>query len=146
MKIVNPLDLTSGQFMSMMNMISSVEKEVYPSYMLSMQGVTSERGFKNYCESNSLQVIFSEDMYCICSKTEVIDFATTGKLSLVELQEVKNFLKSWFKNKSFSLDARATTSYRLIKFLEHKKEINIISQEMWYWNNEQFYDLELQFN
>lgn len=138
--------LSLRSFKAMVTNIAKIEKECYPEYMRSLQFISSRNDLKEYCESEDIFAIYSNTTYILCTKDEIVDFASISKLSLVELMEVKRLLKEVFDTNRFFLDARETTSYRLIKFLEKRKEITVISDNTWEWGNETFHSLNIYFN
>ena len=138
--------LSLRSFKAMSTNIAKIEKECYPKYMRSLQSIDSRNDLKEYCESEDVFAIYNDTTYVLCTEDEVVDFASISKLSLIELMEVKKLLKDVFSNRAFFLDARETTSYRLIKFLEKRKEIVIISDEAWNWGTDVFHSLNVYFN
>lgn len=134
------------QFKSIMQEIAVVEAQCYPAYMQSLQDIATRHELQNYCESKDVFILQNKTTYVICTEDEVVDFASSSKLSIAELLQVKEFLIETFGNSQFYLDARKNTSYRLIKFLEKRGEITIISQEEWEWGFETFYSLNVRFN
>ena len=146
MNIVNNIDMLSiRQFKSMMNIISSIEAEVYPSYMFSFDEGETKADLKEFCESTQVMVMYTDSMYCICTPEEVVDLCSKKNLSMKQLLEIKTVLKDFYGTDLFGLDARETTSYKLIKFLEYKKELVIYKEELWYWGSERFISLQVQF-
>ena len=146
MNIVQSIQkLSIRQFKSMMDTISNIEKEVYPSYMFSFDEGETKADLKEFCESSHVMVIYTDTMYCICTPEEIVDLCSKENLSMKQLLEIKTVLKDFYGTDLFGLDARETTSYKLIKFLEYKKELIIYKEELWYWGSERFISLKVQF-
>lgn len=134
------------QFKQVMQEIAAVEFQCYPAYMQSLQSIHSKFQLQDYCESKDVFILQNDTTYVICTEDEVVDFASSAKLSINDLLKIKEFLIETFGNRQFFLDARKTTSYRLIKFLEKRGDIVIVSQEEWKWGSETFYSLNVRFN
>lgn len=134
------------QFKQIMQEIATVEFQCYPVYMQSLQNMDSRHQLQDYCESKDVFILQNSTTYVICTDEEIVDFASSVKLSISELLKIKEFLIETFGNRQFFLDARKTTSYKLIKFLERRGEITIISEEEWEWGAETFYSLNVRFN
>lgn len=125
--------------------IKQIERKVYPTHMQYMQHVQSVANLIEYTESEDSHIMLGPDWYLIVTPTEIVDIATTGKLGLQTMIQISNTLKECYGDKVFSLDARASTSYRLLKVLERRGQIKIHSSEEWYWGNEKMYEMEISY-
>ena len=77
---------------------------------------------------------------------EVVDLASASPLGFRELINVSNALKEYYGTNVFSLDARESTSYKLINYLSKRGVVKIISSDTWYWGDEVMYELCIQFS
>jgi len=124
--------------------IRELESRIYPVGMQSMQDCID---LEEYCESTPLVITWGVPMsgYLLATKTEIVDLASVKPLTLKELRELMVELKGYYKNKIFSMDARETTSYKLIKYAESRGYLEIISSIPWKWCGETFFELEARF-
>ena len=130
----------------MYNNIRTIEAAAYPTHMQYLQEVHTLEDMKEYCESSKVLVIEGEGWYCICGKTEVVDLAATSRLSVQAMLYIVTELKKWFGSKKVTLDARKSTSYRLIKFFSRGGKVSILSEEEWSWDGETMVEMTIVFN
>lgn len=129
--------------------LKRIEREAYEGtgYM-QMQHCMSWESVASYCECSldDLHIAFIDDGYVIAAchedYMEIVDLASSGRN--MNLFAVWDFLKKI--GKPMTLDARESTSYRLIKHLERRGEITICSDESHTWGGEPFHDLRCEFN
>lgn len=123
--------------------IVALEAAIYPEFMQYMQDIRTKKDIKEYCEDTKVSVALGEDWYLIVTQDEVVDLATASRLPLSTLNGIFNALKAHFGERVFTLDARASTSYRIISVYEKRGKLKIHSSSEWYWEDELMYELEL---
>lgn len=126
--------------------IRNIEAAAYPEYMQYLQEVHTLEDMQEYCESKKILVLEGEGWYCICGKDEVVDLAAISKLSIQEMLRIGTELKKWFGTKKITLDARKSTSYRLIKFFSRGGKVSILSEEEWTWGEDIMVEMTIKFN
>ena len=126
--------------------IKAVEASVYPEHMQYMQDIRNVSDIEDYCEDNDVCVILKDSAYVIMASEEVVDMASVNPLSMVEMVEILGYMKSYYGSNVFSLDARESTSYKLLKFLSKRGTITILSEYSWDWDGVVMYEMELCFN
>lgn len=129
----------------MLESISNVEAQAYPVFMQSLQDIQDVSDVLEYCESKKVTVLYSESMYVMVTKKEVVDLCCIRKLGIPELLEIKAFLKSHFGSVKFTMDAREATSYTFIRFLARRGELEILKDSPWEWGGEVFHELKVRF-
>ena len=130
----------------MYNNIRTIEAAAYPEYMQYLQEVHTMEDMQEYCESKKVLVLEGEGWYCICGKTEVVDLAAISKLTIQDMLHIGTELKKWFGTKKVTLDARKSTSYRLIKFFSRGGKVSILSEEEWTWGEDIMVEMTIKFN
>ena len=114
--------------------VKSIEKEVYPPRMQTYQDFDDIEELLYYsgCNKKQIDCIVENDWYAIfCNgptEVEITDFASRKPLGFAEILEVKNKLQS-FGDKIISMNARESTSYKLIKLGERRGWFKIISDK-----------------
>jgi len=113
--------------------VKSIEKEVYPSRMQTYQDFDNIEDLLDYADCNGqIDCIVKNDWYAIfcngAKEVEIIDLASRKPLSLIELIEVKNKLLS-FGDKIITMNARESTSYKLIMAAAKRGMFEILSDE-----------------
>lgn len=134
-------------FQEAASVILPIEAQGYPEYM---QGLQSEepciQDLLEYCDSSKVTLAYTQNTYIIVTKREVVDLCTQGKLTITDLLGIKDFLHSHFgTGKKFSLDARETTSYKLISHMARRNQVIVHEDDSWYWGNECFHSMTLSF-
>ena len=113
--------------------VKNIEKEVYPPRMHTYQDFDDIEELLDYngCDGQ-IDCIIKNDWYAIfCNgptEVEITDFASRKPLGFAEILEVKNKLQS-FGDKIISMNARESTSYKIIKLGERRGWFKIISDE-----------------
>ena len=130
----------------MYNNIRTIEAAAYPTHMQYLQEVHTLEDMQEYCESSKVLVLEGEGWYCICSKNEVVDLAAISKLAIQDMLHIGTELKKWFGTKKVTLDARKSTSYRLIKFFSRGGKVSILSEEEWTWGEDIMVEMTIKFN
>ena len=125
--------------------LRNIEESVYPAHMWSMQDVETLEDLQEYCESNKVRVFGDDTWYCIVAKREVVDLASVNKLDLRVLLQLLTDLKDWFGSRSFSMDCKKDTSYRLIKRLESQGTLILKKEVCWNWDGVQMIHLKVKF-
>jgi hypothetical protein len=113
--------------------VKSIEKEVYPPRMQTYQDFDDIEELLDYNDCDGqIDCIIKNDWYAIfCNgptEVEITDFASRKPLGFAEILEVKNKLQS-FGDKIISMNARESTSYKLIKLGERRGWFEIISDK-----------------
>lgn len=127
--------------------IKRLEREAYSGTPYSqMQYCRTWDDIAGYCECSlsELKILLSDTGYVIAAAhiegwAEIVDLASVDRK--MNLYEVWDFLKSL--KLPFTLDARESTSMRMIRKLEEKGEITITEQHSHTWGGETFYDLKV---
>lgn len=143
MKTIQLKDLTEKDIRK----IVRIESKVYPEHMQYMQGIKTKTDLEDYCEDDQVSVLLGVDWYLIMSEEEVVDLATTSALSLKEILSISACLKEHFGiGVKFSLDARESTSYKIISFYEKRGKITVYEDMVWSWGGEIMHEMVLSFN
>lgn len=130
-----------------LNKIKQLERQAYAGtpYM-QMQHCRSWDDIASYCQCSlsHLHILMSDTGYVIVAThdkgyAEIVDLASTDRR--MNLYEVWDFLKSL--NLPFTLDARESTSKRMIDKLVEKGEITVVEEDSYTWGGETFYDLKI---
>ena len=129
----------------MYNSMREIELKCYPHHMLSMQDVHTLEDLQEYCESSKVKVFGDDTWYCIVAKREVVDLASINKLDLKTLFQLLTDLKGWFGTKSFTMDCKKDTSYRLIKRLESQGTLVLKKEISWDWEGVEMVHLKVKF-
>lgn len=129
----------------MYNSMREIELKCYPHHMLSMQDVHTLEDLQDYCESTKVHVFGDNTWYCIVAKREVVDLASINKLDLKTLFQLLTDLKGWFGTKSFTMDCKKDTSYRLIKRLESQGTLVLKKEISWDWEGVEMVHLKVKF-
>lgn len=113
--------------------VKSIEKQVYPSRMQTYQQFDNIEDLLDYADCDGqIDCIVKDDWYAIfcngSTEVEVIDFASRKPLTFTELIEVRNKLQS-FGDKLINMNARQSTSYRLIMAAAKRGMFEILSDE-----------------
>lgn len=125
--------------------LKTIESSVYPSHMWGMQEVETLEDLQEYCESSKVKVYGDDTWYCIVAKREVVDLASINKLDLRVLLKLLTDLKDWFGKKSFTMDCKKDTSYKLIKRLESQGTLVLKREEYWEWGDVEMVYLKVKF-
>lgn len=125
--------------------LRKIEAAAYPKHMQYMQDIRSWVDVQEYCESETVAVLLKDHFYCLATEVEVVDLASSSKLSIADSLEVVSFLQETFESRPFTLDARETTSYRLLKMLEKRGRLAILSDEPWDWDGIAMHEMTVQF-
>lgn len=126
-------------------LLQSIEAAAYPPHMQYLQDVRSWADVEEYCEGSEVEVLVKGHFYVLATKEEVVDLASTAKLSVKDMLEVLAFLKGKYKDQPFSLDAREDTSYPLLKAMESRGRLLVLVDEEWDWDNVTMHEMVIQF-
>lgn len=121
--------------------VREIESAAYPEYMWQMDSFNSARCYMDDCK---LFIDTESESYLILSDEEVIDLASKKGLSLKTLNEFLGTIKEFYGSRTFSFSARATTSYRLVKLLEMKNKVEILSDSQFWWEDEEFHEITMK--
>ena len=124
---------------NMIEKIRRIEAIAYPIDFQFMQDCQTVGDLAEYCEGKP-RVLCHNDWYVIVTKREIVDLASTRSLSLGEMGEILSFLQKNFGTRVFTLDARESTSYRLIR----SRFFTILEDSEYTWNNEKFHEVTMK--
>lgn len=130
------------------NVIKEIEQRSYPRFMWQYEEAESlEDIYKILNKSGEEGELFyhlDKDWYVlgVNRKDEILvsDFASTKKISFLEMNIVFDLIKKLGKKKIIA-DCRDLTSYNLLKLLEQRGTIKITSENPWLWGNEKMYEI-----
>jgi hypothetical protein len=131
----------------MIELLRRIERSAYPPHMRQMQDVNSIRDLAEYCECrvSEVRVIEGPNYYVIVALKdeccEIVDMAATGRFNFFA---VVSQLKSIVGDREVTLDARASTSYPLVRLMERRGLIVVQSCEEWDWDGETMYEMSLR--
>lgn len=138
--------MSIDMFDSKLSAIKKIEAHAYPWHMQSIQDIDSLEDLASYVEAKKVSAFVSDDFYIIATKDEVCDFAAIGALKLKDIFFIADMLCSHFGTRKFKMDARAKTSYRLIKFFERHGQLIVHSRKEWHWDDELMIELVVSCN
>lgn len=128
--------------------ICRIERQVYPVHMRQMQHIRDTADLADYCECrlDQLLTLSGEDWYLIAAErgdeVEIVDFASLkGCTDIFKI--LVRVVPRW-RGRRIVLDARASTSYRLVLALVKRYKIQVVEDEMWHWGDEEMHHLVLQ--
>ena len=127
--------------------LKSIEKKAYADTIYSqMQSFQTMDDLAEYCEvpEENVHILSGDDWYVILGEhedyIEIVDMASTGHN--LPVNKVLAFMKSF--NKPFTMDARESTSYKLVKALDKANMLKIDKDDEYMWGNEKFHDIECE--
>jgi hypothetical protein len=128
--------------------VKAIEKIAYPSHMQFYGDFDDIDDVIDYADCDGqIDCIIQDDWYAIfCNgprEVEVIDLAARRSLSLSDLLVIYQKMTS-FGNKIFTMNARASTSYRLIKLGEKRGMFEILLDEPNSLNGEPMHEIEFR--
>jgi len=128
--------------------VKAIEKIAYPSHMQFYGDFDDIDDVIDYADCDGqIDCIIQDDWYAIfCNgprEVEVIDLAARRSLSLSDLLVIYQKMTS-FGNKIFTMNARASTSYRLIKLGEKRGMFEILLDEPNSLNGEPMHEIEFK--
>jgi hypothetical protein len=129
--------------------IKKVERKVYPSYMRYLQSCNNLEDVADYleCSPDQVVVLQGENWYLLASidedsrEMEIADLASIGKFNPFIITK----LAHQYKGFEVTMDLRKTTSYPLLMKLAQWKKWNIIHDELWMWEEEEFHEVVMRF-
>lgn len=130
--------------------VKQIEASAYPKFMQSLQYLKSVEDAMNYVECDG-KILFhlGTDWYMLGCQTgnevEIADLASKKGIPPFQLNQIFEDLKKSFSDKIITCDARSSTSYKLIKYLEKSGDIEIIHEEPWNWGPEKMHELKFTF-
>ena len=127
--------------------LKAIEKRAYADTIYSqMQSFQTIDDLAEYCETSKedVHILSGDDWYVILGEhedyIEIVDMASTGHN--LPVNKVLAFMKSF--NKPFTMDARESTSYKLVKALDKANMLKIDKDDEYMWGNEKFHDIECE--
>lgn len=123
------------------DLIKKIEREAYPDQYRGMQDCYTMDDIAYYAEAedeDDLIILTGEHFYFIAVKStrEIVDLA--GRMSLKDMHSVKRTIRRNFKGRAVALDARHSTSYRIIKFIG-----DILEDVPYDWCGETFHEMKV---
>lgn len=130
--------------MNLLKHIRRIERAAYPPEYRQLQHV----GLVDYCEAKNMAdliVLTGPNWYFLAVKStrEIVDFAADGRIGFAELLLVLNTLRQQMPEGVITGDFRHSTSYPLLLVAQRRGHIQILSDNVWQWCNEQFHEVEL---
>lgn len=129
--------------------IRRIEKAAYPPHMWQLQWVFRIKDLAEYCECRPDQVfvLTGQDWYLLAAEredeVEVVDFASIGGCRDI-LRVLATVVPRW-RGRRVVMDARESTSYRLVMLLVRRYRLDVIEDELWFWGDEPMHSLVLDF-
>jgi len=128
--------------------IKNIEKKSYPQFMWQYDEAESlddiyaivnkdKKEGKLFCHVEESWYLVGVDRK---DEIAISDLASTKNLGFSEMNLMLSFIKK-LGNKKVIADCRDLTSYNLLKLLEQRGTIKIISESPWIWGNEKMYEL-----
>jgi hypothetical protein len=129
--------------------IKRIERDAYPEYMQYLQSCNNLDDIAEYLECSPDQVfsLEGENWYLLASvdedsrTMEIADLASVGKFNPFAITK----LAREFKGFEVTMDLRESTSYPLFMKLVQWKEWEVIHDEPWMWEEEQFHEVVVVF-
>jgi hypothetical protein len=121
-----------------------IERRAYPKAYRSFGDVRSWADLREYCEGEP-KIWTWKGGYCLVTDTELVDLASTSPLMMADLVRLKRQLIDHFGHRDVSLDARESTSWRLIQFFHRRGVLDILRDEVYDWDGEVFHELLIRF-
>lgn len=137
--------LAKKEVRQVLTRLKRIEAQAYPEYMQMYGDLKSLEDVREYCESDTINVALTETAYMVMTDDELVDLACIGKLTLADVNAMKEVLKATFKQRTIRCDARHTTSWRLLKVFAARGEINLLETSTWSWEDELFHEVEFYF-
>lgn len=120
-----------------------IEEQIYPEGFWQFRQCSS---FEEYAETDDYKVYIWDTGYLFIAITEVIDLASLVPLTIKQLRQLVSYMKEFYGDRKFCINARSNTSWKLLQYLEKKDIITINSKDSYTWNDELFYELCVNFN
>ena len=133
--------LDTAVFETVLSSIKRIEASAYPCHMQMIKDVDCIDDVLEYVEARKVFVFSCDKFYIIATKNEVCDFAAIESLTLKDIFFIADVLYDHFGNKKFSMDARSSTSYKLIRFFEKRGRVVVHSRKEWDWDGEAMLEL-----
>lgn len=130
----------------MIEEIKRIERSSYPACYRQMQECSTMDDIVEYCEArdqDDLVIMTGTSWYFIAVRStgEIVDLA--GKLvDIRDLFAIKRKIIDVFAGKVISLDARESTSYRLVTAMSRRVG-TIVEDEEYSWEGETFHEIKL---
>lgn len=124
--------------------IISIEARVYPPVYRQMQDIRSMKDLKEYCESKP-HIISWCDGYCLFTKREVVDLCSITPIDFGIMHKISKRLRKFYKYREFAADLRQNTSYKLVKIMERRGVLEVVSDEAYDWGGETFHEVKIKF-
>lgn len=124
--------------------LRSCERAAYPELYRQLQDVYTMAELRTYCEGEP-KVWTWHGGYCIATADELVDLVSTVVLSLATMRWLLSNLTSHFAGAEVTMDARATTSWPLLKIAARRGYVDIISSQPWHWGGEVFHESVVRF-
>ena len=121
-----------------------IERACYPEGMRQLGDVRTWADLREYAEGEPT-VIMLANGYLIVTDDEIVDFAVDGRLSIPELFRVFRFLREHFSGREVLADLRERTSYRLVRALRSRGDLDMEILDTYEWCGETMYEVSLRF-
>jgi len=111
--------------------IKDIERRNYPYEMLQLQDCENWADVQSYSESKNVAIFIVDNCtYVLVTDDEVVDWCGRGKDVFLCL----SFMSQHFNGKSFSVDLRESTSYKIAKLLQKRNKLAILKSRKWTWS------------
>ena len=133
-----------SQVLNIQDKLAEIEQQVYPEFMQSLHTDIEE-----YCEAplSNIHVLMGASFYVIVTEHkkhyEFVDIATTQTLNIFKVfKEVLNFFTN--TSKYVVLDARVSTSYKLVELACSRYGWYILRKSTWNWEGEEMVEMVIK--
>lgn len=140
------IDITEDEVIDI-DKLKAIENKAYEDTIYSqMQSFQTIDDLAKYCEvpEENVHILSGDDWYVILGEhkdyIEIVDMASTGHN--LPVNKILSFMKSF--EKPFTMDARESTSYKLVKALDKANMLKIDRDDEYMWGNEKFHDIEAE--
>jgi len=124
--------------------ISRIETEVYPREFQSLYQCRNYKELCDFCEGKAHTIVW-DGGYCVYTKHEIVDLASINPLTLAKIYDLARHFKAFYKKRKVELNARESTSWKIIRFFELRGHITVLEKELNVWGGECFYDIVFTF-
>lgn len=131
---------------ALLSHMRSIEERVYPLEYRLISKCNTWADLCDYCEGKP-HVFTWGTGYCIYTKYEIVDLASTEAVPLKVLAQILKALKNFYGNRLVEISARESTSYKLIRFLQRRGHLDyrILGEDEYDDSGELIFDIEFQF-
>lgn len=118
-----------------------MEALAYPPHMCQMSNIKEWNDLVSYCEGKPT-IIVEDNGYLIFTKKEIVDMVALHPYTAIKI--FNQFRSQVKKGKKLSCDLRKSTSYPLVKAMERRGRVKIISESSWWWGDEEMMECRIK--